>query len=324
MRDPHGDFGAGQVWIEGGTFLMGSDRHYPEEAPVRSVRVEGFWMDRGPVTNAQFARFISTTGYVTVAERVPDAALYPGAQPCSLVPGSLTFRAPSHAVSRDNPYQWWTFTPGACWHQPYGLNSSIEGLHDHPVVQVAFEDAKAYAAWSGQELPTEAEWEYAARGGLERAIYAWGNDLTPEGHFMANTWQGEFPWQNTALDGYERTSPVGSFPANGYGLVDMAGNVWEWTADWYAEQPRVGSKACCTIANPRGPAEAASLDPAQPDIRIPRKVVKGGSFLCAPSYCDRYRPSARQPQMIDTASCHIGFRCISHHSTRARQIAPAP
>lgn len=315
MNTPDKGSDAEQVWIASGTFLMGSERHYLEEAPIRSVFVEGFWMDRTAVTNAQFAYFVDATGYVTVAERVPDASLYPGARPCDLVPGSLTFQPTSHPVSRDNPYQWWAFTRDACWHQPYGANSTIEGLENHPVVHIAFEDATAYAAWSGRELPTEAEWEYAARGGLEEAQYTWGNEFMPEGRFMANTWQGEFPWQNLVSDGYEQTSPVGSFPANGYGLVDMAGNVWEWTADWYTEQPRMGSKACCTIANPRGPVQPASFDPAQPGIRIPRKVVKGGSFLCAPSYCDRYRPSARQPQMIDTASCHIGFRCVTHPLT---------
>lgn len=300
------------IWINGGVFRMGSDTHHPEEAPMRRVRIDGFWIDPTPVTNAAFSAFADATGYVTVAERHPDPALYPGAEPAALIPGALTFEPPPGPVLRSDPYVWWRYTQGASWRSPYGGVSGIGGLEDHPVVHVSFEDAAAYAQWAGKALPTEAEWEYAARGGLDQAAFAWGNDFTPDGRIMANTWQGEFPWQNLALDGYERTSPVGAFPANGYGLFDMAGNVWEWTQDWYVDQPRASSKPCCVVGNPRGPAAKSSFDPAQLDIPIPRKVVKGGSFLCAPSYCDRYRPSARQPQTIDTASCHIGFRCVVH------------
>ncbi|OWT56948.1 gliding motility-associated lipoprotein GldK [Candidimonas nitroreducens] len=297
-------------WIAPGSFMMGSEHHHPEEAPVRRVQVDGFWMDHSPVTNLQFAEFVRATGYVTLAEQGMDPRQYPGIDSKLLVPGSLTFRPPRDPVSLENPYTWWRFTPGACWRDPDGEGTSIEGLKAHPVVHVAYEDALAYADWAGKDLPTEAEWEFAARGGLEAAVYVWGNDFMVDGRYMANTWQGEFPSQNLALDGYERTSPVGSYPPNGYGLVDMAGNVWEWTRDWYVEQPRSESKRCCTSVNPRGPSRPDSYDPSQPLIQIPRKVLKGGSFLCAPSYCDRYRPSARQPQMIDTGACHIGFRCI--------------
>lgn len=302
---------AEQVWIAPGQFLMGSDRHHPEESPVRRVAVDGFWIDRGPVTNKAFARFVQDTAYVTLAERVPDACAYPGAAPDSLAAGALTFEAPSGPVSLNDPYRWWSFTPGANWRHPYGPGSTIDGLDEHPVVQIAFEDALAYADWAGKALPTEAEWECAARGGLEQMPFAWGEELTPGGRRMANTWHGDFPWRNAAPDGFTRTSPVGFYPPNGWGLFDMAGNVWEWTRDWYVPQPRAGSKACCTVTNPRGGLESESLDPGLPEIRIPRKVVKGGSFLCAPTYCDRYRPAARQPQMVDTASCHIGFRCVT-------------
>ena len=223
------------VWIPGGTFLMGSDQHYPEESPVHKETVDGFWMDQYLVTNADFARFVDATHYLTVAERVPDAAQYPGALPHMLVAGSVVFRQPSQRVDLRNHYNWWTYVPGASWRHPIGPESSLAGLEDHPVVHVAYEDVEAYATWAGKEIPTEAEWEFAARGGLEGAVYTWGNEFAPDGKMMANTWQGEFPIQNLLVDGFERTSPVGSFPANGYGLCDMAGNVWEWTRDWYQE-----------------------------------------------------------------------------------------
>ncbi|ETF01600.1 sulfatase-modifying factor 1 [Advenella kashmirensis W13003] len=298
------------VWIEGGCFAMGSDSHYYEEAPARQVTVGGFWIDVTPVTNAAFTHFVNETGYITVAERTPDIADYPGAAVETLMPGALAFVPPDGPVSMDDPYRWWNFVAGANWRHPYGPDSSIDGLSDHPVVQIAYEDAAAFAQWSGKRLPTEAEWEYAARGGLDGATYCWGDELMPQGKFMANTWQGSFPWQNLALDGYERTSRVGAFPANQYGLFDMAGNVWEWVEDWYVAQPRANARSCCVIANPAGPKKSDSYDPVQSDIAIPRKVVKGGSFLCAPSYCDRFRPAARQAQMIDTGACHIGFRCV--------------
>src|SRR5262245_30872824 len=297
------------VWILGGTFTMGSDRHYPEEAPAHRVSVGGFWMDKFAVTNERFAHFIETTGHVTLAERPPNPADYPGAKPEMLVPASVVFRKAPRPVSLQDRYSWWTYIPGADWRHPEGPGSSIVGLGNHPVVQVGFEDAEAYAAWTGKALPTEAEWEFAARGGLEGAEFAWGDEFAPAGRMMANTWQGEFPWQNLRTDGYEGTAPVGSFPANGYGLYDMAGNVWEWTTDWYQEHGKI-QHACCTLDNPRGGDRASSFDPHMPHIPIPRRVMKGGSYLCAPNYCRRYRPAARMAQPIDTATCHLGFRCI--------------
>lgn len=302
--------GPDMVWIPGGEFQMGAADFYPEERPVRRVAVAGFWMDRAPVTNADFARFARETGYVTVAERRPDAADYPGAIPELLVPGSLVFRGTSGRVTLDDVSQWWAWTPGADWRHPEGPGSSIAKRRRHPVVHLAYEDVQAYCAWVGRVLPTEAEWEFAARGGLDGCTFGWGDDETPGGVRLANTWQGEFPWQNTRDDGFERTSPVGSFPANGYGLVDTIGNVWEWTDDWYAPVNDAPATPCCVPLNPRGAAREASYDPRQPEVRIPRKVVKGGSHLCAPNYCFRYRPSARQPQMLDTGMSHIGFRCV--------------
>ncbi|WP_246389299.1 formylglycine-generating enzyme family protein [Microvirga mediterraneensis] len=305
------------VRIPGGTFRMGSDRHYPEEAPVHRVTVDDFWMDRTPVTNREFRRFVEATGHVTVAERKPDPKDYPGALPEMLKAGSLVFSPPDYPVSLEDWSQWWSFTFGANWRRPYGRGSSIRGLDDHPVVHVAYADAQAYAAWAGKSLPTEAEWEYAARGGLDGAEFAWGDELTPGGRHMANTWQGAFPFQNKREDGYERTSPVTAFPPNAYGLHDMIGNVWEWTSDFYTpKHPADAPKACCIPENPRGGREADSYDPCQPEIRIPRRVLKGGSHLCAPSYCRRYRPAARHPQPVDTSTSHVGFRCIIREGTK--------
>jgi formylglycine-generating enzyme required for sulfatase activity len=302
---------ADPVSIEGGEFTMGSENFYPEERPTRRVRVERFSIDRYAVTNAQFARFIDETGYVTVAERPIDPAQYPGAIEELCVPGSLVFRATKGPVDLRDWSQWWAWTPGASWRHPLGPETSTFGLDDHPVIHVAFEDAQSYAQWAGKSLPSEAEWEYAARGGVDGKSFTWGDDMTPDGKMMANTWQGDFPWQNLGLDGYERTSPVGSFPPNGYGLYDMAGNVWEWTTDWYTAKPEAKvSKPCCGEPSSRVPMEQ-SYDPNQPAVRIPRKVVKGGSHLCAPNYCLRFRPAARSPQMIDTSMSHLGFRCIS-------------
>ena len=300
------------IWIPGGAFRMGSDRHYVEEAPAHRVIVDGFWMDATPVTNRQFAAFVEATGHVTAAERKPDPRDYPGALPHMLRAGSLVFSPTPRPVSLEDWSQWWSFKFGADWRHPLGPDSSIRGLDDHPVVHVAYPDALAYARWAGKSLPTEAQWEYAARGGLEGAEFAWGDELTPNGRHMANTWQGAFPFENTAEDGHERTSPVGSYPANGYGLFDMIGNVWEWTCDWYEpKHPDEALKACCTPLNPRGGREERSYDPLQPSIRIPRKVLKGGSHLCAPSYCRRYRPAARHPEPIDTSAGHVGFRCVT-------------
>jgi formylglycine-generating enzyme required for sulfatase activity len=298
------------VWISGGTFTMGSNRHYAEEAPAHRVRVDGFWMDAFTVTNRDFKRFVADTGYVTLAERPADPQAYPDdVRPEMLRPSSTMFRRPSGPVDLRNHYNWWVYVPGANWRHPRGPASSIRKLMDHPVVHVAAEDAEAYAAWAGKVLPTEAQWEFAARGGLEGADYVWGDELTPGGRYMANTWQGDFPYRNSMDDGFEYTAPVGSFPANGYGLFDMAGNVWEWTADWYQDGHQVVSP-CCTATNPRGPELKESFDKSQPDVLIPRRVTKGGSHLCAPSYCKRYRPAARMAQTVDTSISHLGFRCI--------------
>jgi formylglycine-generating enzyme required for sulfatase activity len=299
------------VWIPGGTFRMGSEKHYPEEAPAHQVTVSGFWMDRTPVTNRQFLKFVNATGYVTFAEVPPDPKDYPGALPHMLKAGSLVFTPPKHPVDTRDWTQWWAFTFGASWRRPYGKRSSTAGLHDHPVVHIAYRDAEAYAKWAGKALPTEAEWEFAARGGLDEAEFAWGDELMPDGRAMANTWQGAFPHENLATDGYERTSPVTAFPPNGYGLRDMIGNVWEWTTDWWSARHEAdATKPCCIPENPRGGPEGASYDPCQPQIPISRKVVKGGSHLCAPNYCRRYRPAARHAQPVDTSMSHVGFRCI--------------
>ena len=306
----------GMVWRPGGTFRMGSDRHYPEEAPVHRVTVDGFWMDRTPVTNREFRAFVEATRYVTFAEIAPDPKDYPGALPHMLKAGSLVFSPPNHPVDLNN----FASFGGRSSSVPIGDGSygKVVQLRPRPrqpscCAYRVPRRAQAYAAWAGKALPTEEEWEYAARGGLDQAEFAWGDEFTPCGHHMANTWQGAFPHENLATDGYERTSPVDAFPPNGFGLLDMIGNVWEWTSDWYsAKHTADAPKACCIPENPRGGNEAGSCDSRQPQIRIPRKVVKGGSHLpCAPSYCRRYRPAARHPQPIDTSMSHVGFRCIS-------------
>lgn len=300
----------GMVHIAGGTFWMGSDSHYAEEGPAHQVRVDSFWIDAAPVTNREFARFVAETGYVTVAEIAPDPADYPEADPALLQPGSSLFVRPRTPVPLSDPFNWWQFALGTNWRHPWGPGSSLAGLEDHPVVHIAYPDAEAYAAWADKSLPTEAEWEYAARGGLDRKAYAWGDELFPEGRVMANTWQGSFPFENTLEDGFERTSPVKAFPANGYGLYDMIGNVWEWTADWYLERHAMPAKSCCIPSNPRGGSEAESRRAGEPGAQFGRKVLKGGSHLCAPNYCQRYRPAARYAQSIDTSTSHIGFRCV--------------
>ncbi len=305
---------AAMEWIPGGTFRMGSDRHYPEERPAHAVSVGGFWMDRHTVTNRDFARFVEVTGHVTLAERPANPEDYPGADPAMLAPASVVFRSPKAPVDMRNHYNWWTYVRGADWRHPRGPGTHLKKFLDHPVVHIAYEDALAYAAWIGKALPTEAEWEFAARGGLDGAEYVWGDEWMPEGRPMANTWQGEFPYRNTLEDGFEFTAPVGSFPPNGYGLYDMAGNVWQWTDDWYREHagnaPEPGD-------NPRGGPREASIDPRQPGVAIPRKVTKGGSHLCAPNYCRRYRPAARMAQPVDTSTSHLGFRCIIRGTTPA-------
>jgi formylglycine-generating enzyme required for sulfatase activity len=294
---------------------MGSDKHYPEEGPVHRVTVSEFWMDRTPVTNRAFREFVEATGHVTFAEIPPDPKDYPGALPHMLYAGSLIFRPPEQVVPLNDWSQWWSFLKGADWRHPYGPTSNIDRLDDHPVVHVAYSDALAYACWAEKELPTEAQWEFAARGGIDGVEFAWGEEFTPEGKQMANTWQGDFPNKNDLLDGYKRTSPVTAFPENGYGLHDMIGNVWEWTSDWYSAKHEADSKkACCIPQNPRGGSEAASYDLCDPSIRIPRKVLKGGSHLCAPNYCQRYRPAARHAEPIDTSTSHVGFRCVANQS----------
>lgn len=308
------------AWVPGGTFLMGSNDFYPEERPVHRVTVDGFWMDEHLVTNAEFRRFVEVTRYVTVAERPPDLAAYPGVDPAWLVPGSLVFRQPRYRVHLRDCRAWWSYVPGACWRQPEGPGSTVEGRESHPVTHVAYDDAEAYAHWAGKSLPTEAEWEFAARSGLEGADFVWGNEHAPGDRWLANTWQGEFPWQNLKADGYEGTSPVGAFPPNGYQLYDMAGNVWEWTSDFFTPRhPEEVMKACCIPRNPGVEAANGSLASGQPGGDIPCRVLKGGSHLCAPNYCLRYRPAARQGESVDTSACHIGFRCMVRAHTGRSQ-----
>jgi formylglycine-generating enzyme required for sulfatase activity len=298
------------TWIPAGSFAMGSTNFYPEERPVRRASVDGFWMDQHAVTVAEFRRFVKATGHVTVAERAPEAGDFADAEPGVLVPGSLVFVQPSGPVPMDDVRNWWAWMPGADWRHPHGPGSTLDGRERHPVTHVAYADAEAYAAWAGKSLPTEAEWEYAARGGLDGAAYTWGDDPAPK-RPMANTWQGQFPWQNTRDDGYERTSPVKAFPPNGFGLYDMAGNVWEWTSDFYS-RPRADADdvSCCVPRNPRVDDASQSYVRDQPGAHIPRRVIKGGSHLCAPNYCLRYRPAARQAETVDTSTSHIGFRCV--------------
>lgn len=287
------------MWIPAGRFAMGSAYGDPNELPVHEVSVSAFWLDVHEVTNAEFARFVEATGYVTLAERTPP---HPETFPAALrVPGSLVFTRPEARVSLDDPGGWWTYRPGASWRHPEGPGSDLAGREHHPVVHVAHEDALAYARWAGKRLPTEAEWEWAARGGLAQAMFCWGDEATPGGAWRANVWQGEFPRADDGADGFVGTAPVGSFAPNGYGLFDMAGNVWEWCADWY----RTDYYARSPAADPQGPER--SFDPDEPDE--PKRVVRGGSFLCCAGYCLGYRPSARRPSAPDTGACHIGFRC---------------
>ena len=298
------------VWVPEGAFLMGSADFYPEEGPVHRVSVGGFWMDEHAVTVAEYRRFVRATGYLTVAERAPDSADYPGAAPEVLVPGSLVFTQPDGPVNLSDPRNWWSWVPGAQWRHPEGPGSTLDGRDRHPVTHVAYEDAAAFAAWAGKALPSEAQWERAARGGIEGATYSWGDELHPRGRMMANTWQGRFPWENLAAGG-RGTAPVKRFPPNGYGLFEMTGNVWEWTSDFFTPRHRDDSPACCAPRDPRVGTPEHSYERGRPDGHIPRRVVKGGSFLCSPDYCLRYRPAARQGQAIETSSNHIGFRCVA-------------
>ncbi len=297
----------GMVLLPGNVFTMGSERHYAEEAPIHQVAVRSFRIDIRPVSNRDFAAFVAATDYVTLAERLPDAASLPGVDPARLKPGALTFSRPRKPPQNLDWPSWWNYTPGAHWRRPEADTSIFAGRLDHPVVCVAYEDALAYATWAGKRLPTEAEWEYAARGGLDGAAYAWGDEFMPDGRRLANIWpdspKAVFPMDEGPRKRV-RTTATGSFPANGYGLYDMIGNVWEWTSDWFIGDHAAIKSGCC------GAPPENAYDPDLPQIAIPRRVVKGGSFLCSPDYCARYRPAARQPQMADTAAVHIGFRCV--------------
>jgi formylglycine-generating enzyme required for sulfatase activity len=304
------------VWITGGEFMMGTDEQesYGHERPAHRVRVSGFWMDVTEVTNAQFRQFVEATGYVTVAERRPDweelkKQLPPGTPKPpdeKLVPGSLVFTPPAGPVPLNNMGRWWAWTPGANWRHPSGPQSNIDGRDDYPVVQVCYDDVIAYAKWAGKRLPTEAEWEFAARGGLQAKRYAWGEDFRPDAKFMANTWQGHFPDKNTCEDGFVALAPVKSFPPNGYGLYDTIGNVWEWCSDWYRADTYIADAKRGLVENPSGPDK--SLDPNDP--YQPKRVTRGGSYICGSDYCLNYRPSARQASAPDTGMGHVGFRCV--------------
>jgi formylglycine-generating enzyme len=326
VASPTSSHPQGMVWIPGGEFSMGSEdpRAQPtggpeamaDARPIHRVYVDGFWMDKTDVTNAQFARFVAATGYITVAERKPSATEFPNAKPSDLVPGSIVFTAPKRPVSLDDPYQWWRYVPGANWRHPTGPGSSIENRGNYPVVQIAYEDAEAYAKWVHGRLATEAEWEFAARGGLTGKTYVWGDDLRPANQWMANTHQGHFPDQDAANDGYAGISPVAKYPANAYGLFDMAGDVWQWVADWY----RADYYATIdhTVArNPQGPA--SSFDSAEPGVA--KRVQRGGSFLCTEAYCTRYMVGTRGKGEVKSASNHIGFRCVRNaYSERQHPI----
>ncbi|MGH9870119.1 MAG: formylglycine-generating enzyme family protein [Candidatus Polarisedimenticolia bacterium] len=304
----HGQAPEGMVWVPGGEFTMGSDDPTMQDGrPLVRVAVDGFWMDQTEVTNQEFERFTKATGYMTIAERTPTREEYPTAPPENLVAGSVVFTPPDHLVPLDTHFRWWGYIPGASWRHPEGPGTDLTGRGRHPVVHVAWDDAVAYAAWAGKRLPTEAEWEFAARGGLDRKRFAWGDEFLPAGHHQANTFQGAFPYRNTGDDGYVATSPVATFPANGFGLYDMAGNVWEWCSDWYrddwfAQLAGAGMPAL----NPRGPAD--SRDPSEPGT--PKRVMKGGSYLCNDQYCARYMPGGRGKGDPSTGTDHLGFRCV--------------
>ena len=306
----------GMAWIPGGEFSMGAQRMpgmnnvgmnaTVDSRPIHRVYVDGFYIDKTDVTNAEFEKFVKATGYVTIAERKPQAKDYPGAPPENLVAGSVVFAPPNHPVPLNDYFQWWTYVPGANWRHPEGPGSNIIGKANYPVVHIAYADAVAYAKWAGKQLPTEAEWEFAARGGLAGKLYAWGNDFRPNGKWMANTFQGHFPDSNTGDDGYTGISPVAKFPPNGYGLYDMSGDVWQWTSDWYRPDYYSQLEAEGVARNPQGPG--SSYDPSEPGQA--KKVQRGGSFLCTDQYCSRYMVGTRGKGDIDTGTNHLGFRCV--------------
>ena len=300
---PAGIAPQGMVWVPPGSFSMGSRfARFDDARPIHRVELDGFWMDETPVTNQEFARFVMATGHPTTAERKPTAKELPDVPEDKRVAGAVVFTPPSKTVSLDDVSNWWTYVPGASWRHPEGPGSDLKGREKHPVVQVSWDDVNAYAKWAGKRLPTEAEWEYAARGGLTQMPYVWGKQFRPGGKYMSNTFQGSFPNRNTKLDGWERTSPVKSFSPNGFGLYDMAGNVWQWCSDWY----RPDYYEHCQRRNPKGPSD--SFDPSEPGI--PKRVQRGGSFLCSDQYCSRYMPGGRGKGAADTGASHVGFRCV--------------
>lgn len=316
---PGGPAAQGMAWIPGGEFSMGAQdppqgdqvgmQATVDSRPIHRVYVDGFWMDKTDVTNAQFAKFVKATGYITVAERKPKPEDFPGAPPGDLVAGSVVFSPPDHAVPLNDYYQWWAYVDGANWRHPLGPISSIQGEGDYPVVHVAYEDAEAYAKWAGKRLPTEAEWEFAARGGLAGKPFVWGDDFRPQGKWMANTFQGHFPDKDTGEDHYVGITAVARFPANGYGLYDMAGNVWQWTSDWYRPDYYQQLAAAGGVArNPKGPD--SPYDPTEPNER--KKTQRGGSFLCTDQYCSRYMVGTRGKGEISTGTNHLGFRCVKN------------
>jgi formylglycine-generating enzyme len=316
----------GMVWIPGGEFSMGAQdppgmdhvgmQATEDSRPVHRVYVDGFWMDATDVTNAQFARFVKATGYVTVAERKPRAEDYPGAPPENLIAGSVVFSPPDHMVPLNDHFQWWSYVPGANWRHPLGASSDIKGKENYPVVHIAYEDATAYATWAGKRLPTEAEWEFAARGGLSGKPFVWGDEFRPGGKWMANTHQGHFPVNDTSQDGHAGVTAVAQYPPNGYGLYDIAGNVWQWTADWYrADYYQSLAQTGSVSRNPQGPSQ--SHDPSEPGV--PKKVHRGGSFLGTDQYCSRYMVGTRGKGAIDTGTNHLGFRCVRETRSQSKR-----